>query len=235
MIQWTPGFEQLPEEHQIAVFRQLFEEKLKTHVDNLQEFCDSGDKIILLIEACVPGQPLVFPQTDALGDQLNWQIRQQALKIAVHRGILTDAEAQGISPAAMDMNIPKAGPLLDLRQAMAKKAGIDLLSLASPVSPDSTIVAPLVDGPTAGKDCSLPKSADPRALLTRDDAPPERPTTTTIVVIGPTGAGKSSLGNRVLRTEALETSSGAQSETPKDAIGTLFRELSDSSKNCRLV
>jgi predicted GTPase len=50
-------------------------------------------------------------------------------------------------------------------------------------------------------------------------SPPQLPTRTTIIMIGPTGAGKSSFCNRFLRTQdSFVTSSSTQSETTKTTM-----------------
>jgi hypothetical protein len=127
-------FEKYPEQQQIAAFIRLFEAKLGDHITDLREFCDSGENIIRFIDACVPGQALRRPKMMGGGDVLKRQQREYALKFAVHRGILTEAEAQQLSPDAMDMNKPKSAPLLRFVQAIAKKGGIELFPFVSGTS-----------------------------------------------------------------------------------------------------
>jgi hypothetical protein len=121
-------FEQLTQGKQISAFTKLFEVTLGTHVTNLEEFCESGENIVKFIDACVPGEPLPQPKMIGVGDILKIQRCQYAVKFAVHRGILQEAEQKRFTQSAMDLTKPKSVLFLRFIQAIVNRAGIDLSS-----------------------------------------------------------------------------------------------------------
>jgi transcriptional regulator of met regulon len=124
-------FKRMPDDVQIAAFVKLLEETLRTQVENLREFCDSGENVELFIKALVAGDDLPRRKMIGGGDVRKKMCRQYVMNLAVRRGILTEARSQDLSPASMDSKCGSPRNLLTLLQAIVDKAGVAMLPYVS--------------------------------------------------------------------------------------------------------
>jgi hypothetical protein len=146
-IQMSKPFNQSTDESQLTAFKQFFEAKLNIPIEDLRQFCDSGRNLVLLIQLCVPNEPLALPKLFARGDRLKQEERESALQIAKDHEIFTPNETKCISPDDLDARTRKVSGLLVFLKAIARKLGFDF-SINLPAEQPDKATKPGPIGPT---------------------------------------------------------------------------------------
>jgi hypothetical protein len=135
------SFESQSDEDQLAAFKQFFEGKFGIHIEDLRQFCDSGQNLLSLIQLCVPNESLALPKLFARGDQLKRREHESVVEIAKHHEIFTPDEAKSISPDDLDIRARRVSGLLVFLKAIARKAGFDFSPIVHTEQPDQTRTA----------------------------------------------------------------------------------------------
>jgi hypothetical protein len=118
-------FNQRTDESQLTALKQFFNTQFNIPIGDLRQFCDSGRNLVLLIQLCVPNEPLALPKLFLRGDQLKRKERESALQIAEDHEILTPNETRCISPDDLDARTGRVSGLLVFLKAIARELGFD--------------------------------------------------------------------------------------------------------------